>query len=392
MDSIALSSDNVYKVIDVLRSVLGEGEVNLHHPIFRGNESKYLNDCIDSTYVSSVGPYVEKFEKDLAAFTGAKYAISIVNGTAALHLALLLAGVNRGDEVLVPTLTFIGTPNAISYCGAIPHFVDSESITFGIDPFKLRTWLNKIAHIKNGMCINHQTGKVIRAIVPVHIFGHPCAIGELTELANEFHISLVEDAAEAFGSWYKGRHAGTFGDLGVLSFNGNKIITTGGGGAILTDNQELAIRAKHLSTTAKKTHLWSFDHDSIGFNYRMPNINAALGCAQLELMPEFLSSKRLLFNAYTSAFEFISGLKILKEPSDSKSNYWLQAIVLDPQNSHLKEQILQLSNNAKIMTRPIWKLNHHQDPYKMCPRADDLTIAESLIGRVINIPSSAGYI
>lgn len=392
MESLSLSSDNLHQVVDALHAILGTGENNLHHPVFRGNESKYLNECIDSTYVSSVGPFVDKFERDLAIFTGAKYAISVVNGTAALHLALLLSGVRSGDEVLVPTLTFIGTPNAVSYCGATPHFVDSEDKTFGIDPIKLRNWLNKISYIRDGVCINRQTGNVIRALVPVHVFGHPCAIGELVELATEFHLNLVEDAAEALGSWYRGRHAGTFGSLGVLSFNGNKIITTGGGGAILTDNYELAMRAKHLSTTAKKAHLYYFDHDLIGFNYRMPNINAALGCAQLELVSEFIDSKRALYEAYASAFRLISGLKIFKEPNESKSNYWLQALVLDPKNIHLREGLLKLTNASKIMTRPIWRLNHNQGPYKMSPRADDLTMAESLVERVINIPSSAGYI
>lgn len=392
MESISLSSDNLDRVITTLHSILGVGENNLHHPVFRGNESKYLNDCIESTYVSSAGPFVDKFERDLAIYTGAKYAISVVNGTAALHLALLLSGVRSGDEVLVPTLTFIGTPNAISYCGATPHFVDSEDKTFGIDPIKLKNWLNKISYIKDGVCINRITGNVIRALVPVHIFGHPCAISELVELAGEFHLNLVEDAAEALGSWHKGRHPGTFGSLGILSFNGNKIITTGGGGAILTDNYELALRAKHLSTTAKKAHLYSFDHDLIGFNYRMPNINAALGCAQLELISEFLESKRALHEAYVSAFKLISGLKIFKEPDESRSNYWLQALVLDPENIHLRERLLELTNNVKIMTRPIWKLNHNQSPYKSCPRADDLTMAESLVERVINIPSSAGYL
>lgn len=392
MESISLSSDNLDRVITTLRSVIGAGENNLHHPVFKGNELKYLNNCIESTYVSSAGPFVDKFERDLAIFTGAKYAISVVNGTAALHLALLLSGVRSGDEVLVPTLTFIGTPNAVSYCGATPHFVDSEDRTFGIDPIKLKNWLNKTSYVKDGVCINRTTGNVIRALVPVHIFGHPCAISELVELASEFHLNLVEDAAEALGSWHKGRHAGTFGSLGILSFNGNKIITTGGGGAILTDNYELALKAKHLSTTAKNAHLYAFDHDLIGFNYRMPNINAALGCAQLELISEFLESKRALHEAYASAFKLISGLKIFKEPDESRSNYWLQALVLDPENIHLRERLLTLTNNLKIMTRPIWKLNHNQAPYKASPRADDLTMAESIVERVINIPSSAGYL
>jgi aminotransferase in exopolysaccharide biosynthesis len=334
---------------------------------------------------------VHSFEKKIADITGSKFAIAVVNGTAALHIALILAGVKPNDEVIMPSLTFIGTANAVKYCGAHPHFVDSEEQTLGIDPLALLDWLKKNIFIANGEAINKITNRRIRAIIPVHIFGHPCQINLLTEIANEFSIRVVEDAAEALGSIKKGIHAGVYSDLGILSFNGNKIITTGGGGMILTSNEQIAKLAKHLTTTAKVQHQWRFEHDLVGFNYRMPNINAALGCAQLEKLDDFIKSKRKLFAAYELHMAKIKFIKIFKEPPDCYSNYWLQTILLDDDVSSSRDFILNSANNAGIMLRPTWVLMHRLKMFKDCPRAP-LPIAESLERRIINIPSSAGIL
>jgi len=290
------------QVVTAIRSVVGAGPVALHEPRFTGNEWLYLKECLDSTFVSSVGKFVDRFEHDLAKFTGAKYAIAVVNGTAALHIALKLAGVQAGDEVLVPALTFIATTNAVIYCNATPHFVDSEIGTLGVDAAKLRDYLISHTEQRSGQCINRATGQVIRALVPMHTFGHPVDIDGLIAIAHDFNIVLAEDAAESLGSYYHGQHTGTFGLLGTLSFNGNKTITTGGGGAILTNDAALARHAKHLTTTAKLPHAWEFRHDEIGYNYRLPNLNAALGCAQLEQLPVKLAEKRKLFRRYQTAF------------------------------------------------------------------------------------------
>jgi aminotransferase in exopolysaccharide biosynthesis len=279
------------EVTKAVRKVVGEGPVKLHEPTFDGNESRYLQDCIDSTYVSSVGKYVDQFEIELAKFTGAKHAISVVNGTAALHLALKLAGILPGDEVLVQGFTFVATANPVTYCGATAHFVDIEDENLGIDPIKLFEYLKEISTTSDGLTINTKTGKTIKALIVMHTFGHPSKIDELNEIAKRFNLVLLEDAAESIGSYYKGRHTGTFGAMGTLSFNGNKTITTGGGGAILTNDSELAKQAKHLSTTAKIAHKWAFNHDQIGYNYRMPNLNAAIGCAPLERLPNKLENK-----------------------------------------------------------------------------------------------------
>jgi perosamine synthetase len=289
------------QVVAAIRSVVGSGPVVLHEPRFVGNEWSYVKECLDSTFVSSVGKFVDRFEADLAAYTGAKYAIAVVNGTAALHVALRLAGVQPGDEVLVPALSFVATANAVAYCGASPHFVDSEERTLGLDPRALRDYLSAIAEIRGGSCVNRATGRVIRSVAPMHVFGHPLDIEGMLSVARDFHLVLVEDAAESLGSTMRGRHTGTFGLMGSLSFNGNKTITTGGGGAIITDDASLAKRAKHITTTAKVPHRWEYQHDEVGFNYRMPNINAALGCAQLEQLAGFVTAKRALFKRYEAA-------------------------------------------------------------------------------------------
>ena len=376
------------QVVTAIRSVVGAGPVALHEPKFSGNEWLYLKECLDSTFVSSVGKFVDRFEHDLAKFTGAKYAIAVVNGTAALHIALRLAGVQAGDEVLVPALTFIATTNAVIYCNATPHFVDSEIGTLGVDAAKLRDYLISHTEQRSGQCINRATGQVIRTLLPMHTFGHPVDIDGLLAIAYDFNIALVEDAAESLGSYYHGQHTGTFGLLGTLSFNGNKTITTGGGGAILTNDAALARHAKHLTTTAKLPHAWEFRHDEIGYNYRLPNLNAALGCAQLEQLPVKLSAKKALFLRYQIAFEQVIGVKIMSEPVQCQSNYWLQTLLLDDENADQRDSILRMSNDAGFMTRPAWTLMNELTPFKDYPLMD-LTTAKSLEQRLINIPSSS---
>jgi perosamine synthetase len=379
------------QVVSAIQSVIGEGPVALHEPTFGGNEWLYLKECLDSSFVSSVGKFVDQFELDLANYTGAKHAVAVVNGTAALHVSLKLAGVKSENEVLVPALTFIATANAITYCGATPHFVDSEETTLGIAADKLRDYLRNYTEQFSGQCVNIATGKVIRAMVPMHTFGHSVDIDNLLSIAHDFNILVIEDAAESLGSYYHGKHTGTFGLMGVLSFNGNKTITTGGGGAILTNDPKIAGYAKHITTTAKIPHTWEFNHDEIGYNYRLPNINAALGCAQLEQLPGMLANKRKLFKRYQTAFSSLDGIDLLSEPKECQSNYWLQTLVLNPEQADQRDAILQVSNQAGFMTRPVWKLMHQLKFYADCPRMD-LTVAESLSARLINIPSSSSLI
>ncbi|MFT3858161.1 MAG: LegC family aminotransferase [Aquabacterium sp.] len=381
--------DLASQIVQAIRSVVGPQPAALHQPCFMGNEWTYLKDCLDSTYVSSVGAFVDRFEAELASHVGARHAVAVVNGTAALHVALKLAGVCPGDEVLIPALTFVATANAVAYCGAIPHFVDSETDALGIDPIALRAYLSEVTALHSGQCVHRETGRVIRAIVPMHVFGHPVQIEALTAIAHDFHLALVEDAAEALGSTIQGRHAGTFGLMGTLSFNGNKTITTGGGGAVITNDAELARHAKHLTTTAKVPHRWNFIHDEIGFNYRMPNLNAALGCAQLEQLPGFIASKRRLFALYQQAFADVPGVRMMGEPAGCQSNYWLQTLLLDDTHSHLRDEILAATNDAGLMTRPLWTLMPDLAPYASCPSMT-LTGARECVRRAINIPSSAG--
>ncbi|WP_459950518.1 LegC family aminotransferase [Denitratisoma sp. agr-D3] len=376
-------------VVAAVRNVTGNGPVALHEPSFQGNEWTYLKECLDTGYVSSVGAFVNRFEADLAAYTGARHAVAVVNGTAALQVALHLAGVLPGEEVLVPALTFVATASAVMHGGAVPHFVDSETGTLGIDPVRLREYLAQATEMRGGLCCNRRSGRVIRALVPMHTFGHPVDIDGLIAVAHDFQLEVVEDAAESLGSTVNGRHTGTFGKLGTLSFNGNKTITTGGGGAILTNDPEMARRAKHLTTTAKVPHRWEYVHDEIGFNYRMPNINAALGCAQLEQMPRMLQSKRALYHRYVQAFSDVPGVGIVGEPQACTSNFWLQTLLLDTDVADQRDAILQATNDAGQMTRPAWRLLHRLQPYQNCPRMN-LAVAESLEQRLINLPSSAG--
>ena len=382
-----------------LASTPGTTGVALHEPRFQGNEQRYVQDCIVSTFVSSVGPYVDRFERELAAYTGARRAVAVVNGTAALQVALQLAGVEAGDEVIVPALTFVATANAVHYRGAIPHFADSAPDTLGLDPMALRDWLQTTIERTSGACRNRHTGRRLRALVPMHTFGHPCDLDGLLAIARDYRLTLVEDAAESLGSRYQGRHTGTFGLLGTLSFNGNKIITTGGGGAILTDDDRLADRAKHLTTTAKRPHRWEYVHDAIGYNFRLPNLNAALGCAQLEQLPDFLASKRRLYGRYRDAFATLAPVRLMQEPPGCDSNYWLQTLILEEGPAETanvsvadqRDAVLAATNDAGLMTRPAWTLMHHLEPYRDCPRAP-LPVAESLARRIINLPSSAGLV
>ncbi len=387
MSTILRKSAKSSEILDAIKSVVGDEHANLHEPSFEGNELNYLKECIESTFVSSSGKFVDKFEDDLAAFTSAKFAISVVNGTSALHLSLILCGVKPGDEVLVPALSFVATANAVAYCGATPHFVDSNYETLGLDANKLREYLTAETQMINGLCVNKKTQRVIRAVVPMHTFGHPVDIEEVLVLAKDFNLQLIEDAAESLGSLYKNRHTGTFGRFGVLSFNGNKTITTGGGGAILTNNEEDATKAKHMSTTARLKHNWIFKHDDIGFNYRMPNLNAALGCAQMEGLPEKLRSKKFLFNKYSKAFSGIEGVNIFAEPRDCSSNYWLQTLMLSEDNLELRDEILAATNAQNIMTRPIWTPLSELQPYSSSPSMK-LDVVKSLEKRLINLPSS----
>lgn len=384
------ASFSTQAVLNALQSVLpsGDGFVSLHEPCFTGNEWIYAKECLDTGWVSSVGKFVDRFEEDLAAYTGVKRAIAVVNGTAALHICLLLAGVKATDEVLMPALTFIATANAVSYCGATPHFIDSEERTLGVDPRKLAKYLEEIAEQRLEGCYNRLTGRRIKAIVPMHTFGHPVDLDPLRDVCQAFNITLIEDAAESLGSFYKGRHTGQWGILSALSFNGNKTITTGGGGAILTNDEELGRLAKHITTTAKIPHRWEFNHDMIGYNYRMPNINAALGCAQLEQLPSFLVAKRDLAERYCQAFTDIPGIRFVSEPANSRSNYWLNTLLLDEKCADQRDALLKTTNDAGIMTRPSWALMNKQPMFADCPKMD-LTVAESLEQRLINIPSSA---
>jgi perosamine synthetase len=377
-------------VLSALKSVLPQNKdnVSLHEPQFSGNEWAYVKECLDTGWVSSVGKYVERFEHDLAEFTGAKRAVAVVNGTAALHVCLQLVGVKPGAEVLVPALTFVATANAVTYCGAIPHFVDSELKTLGMAPVKLDTYLKNITEIRQDGCYNKQSGRRIAAVIPMHTFGHPVDLDALTEVCARYRIAMVEDAAESLGSFYKGRHTGNWGRVSALSFNGNKVITTGGGGAILTNDEEMGRLAKHITTTARISHPWELSHDMIGYNYRLPNINAALGCAQLEQLPVFLKHKRALADRYKTVFKGVQGVTFFVEPTHGTSNYWLNALLIDENQSDKRDAVLELTNRSGIQTRPAWTLMHRLPMFTECPHMD-LSVAEDIARRLINIPSSA---
>jgi aminotransferase in exopolysaccharide biosynthesis len=375
-----------HNVVSFIHELYGtEGMVLLHVPTFRGNEKKYLNECIDSTFVSSVGKFVDRFEEMMVEYTGTQKAVVCVNGTNALHMAMLLVGVEREDEVITQALTFIATCNAISYIGAHPVFIDVDKDTMGLSPDAMEAWLKEYAEIKGDNCYNKRTGRRIKACVPMHTFGHPVHLDKLVEVCNRYHLKLIEDAAESLGSLYKGKHTGTFGQIGAISFNGNKTITTGGGGMLLFQDEKLGNFAKHLTTQAKVPHRWEFVHDHIGYNYRMPNINAALGCAQMENLDHYITDKRETANIYREFFKEIDGIDFFEEPVNCRSNYWLNVVILKDRNA--QQEFLQFTNDNGIMTRPIWELMNRLPMFEHCQH-DSLENTIWFADRVVNIPSS----
>lgn len=391
--------------IDFIKSVYGNKDfIPLAVPVFAGNEKAYLNECIDTTFVSSVGKFVDRFEEDMAKYTGSKRAVVCVSGTNALHMSLLLAGVKKDDEVLTQALTFIATCNALSYIGAYPVFLDVDTSTMGLSPDAMKDWLQNNAEVRKNIliselpenqyfafhedelaCYNKNTGRRIKACVPMHTFGHPVRIEEIAVLCKEWHIELVEDAAESIGSTYKEKHTGTFGKIGAISFNGNKTITTGGGGMMLFNDEELGAYAKHITTQAKVPHLWEFRHDHIGYNYRMPNINAALGCAQLENLDKYIESKRRVAAEYEAYFKNVDDIEFFIDSEDTFSNYWLNAVILKDKEAQL--DFLQQTNDNGVMTRPIWELMNRLPMFEQCEN-DGLKNTIWFADRVVNIPSS----
>ena len=377
---------NFPRIIDFIRSLYPDRDfIPLHEPHFGGNEKRYLEDCIDSTFVSSVGKYVDRFEEMIREFTGAKCAVATVNGTAALHIALLLAGVQRNDLVITQPLTFIATCNAISYCGAEPMFIDIDRQTLGLSADALEVWLAANSVLEGENCYHIGSRQRLAACVPMHTFGHPCQIDRIVEICERYHIPVVEDSAESIGSYYKGRHTGTFGKLGIFSFNGNKTITTGGGGMIITNDDELGKLAKHITTTAKVPHPWEFVHDMTGYNYRLPNVNAALGCAQMEQLPEILANKRETAWHYQEFFAGLDGVTYIPEPKDCVSNYWLNVILFNDREA--RNGFLQQSNTSKVMTRPAWTLMNKLAMFSKAI-SGDLEISEEIEACLVNIPSS----
>ncbi len=382
-----MSKVSTKQVYNAIKKTIGVGPHKLHEPYFSKKEIKLTNDTIKKNFVSSAGEYGKKFENKLKKLTKAKYVISVINGTQALFISMKALGIDNNQEVLVPSLTFIGTVNAISYTGAEPHFVDSNIKHLGIDCKKLEVYLKKISKIKNNKCINKKTGRIISGIIPVHIFGHSCDIENIILLAKKFKLKIIEDAAEAVGSFYKKKHLGTFGEVGCLSFNGNKIITTGGGGAVITNKKKLADRINHLANTAKIKHNWEYIHDDVGYNFKLPSINAALGIAQLEKLQIFLKAKRKLFSEYSKNFKDIRGVSIFKEGKHLRSNYWLQTLILDKKHRFLKNKILKYCFQKKFYLRPSWKLISSLKPYQKKQKMN-LSGSKEIINRVINLPSS----
>jgi len=390
---MSTSNSSKQEFLAVLKSVLGESgssPIALHEPNIGQRENELVSKCLASGWVSSVGEYISEFEQGLAKFTNSKHAIAVVNGTAALHVALHSVGVKPGDEVLVPTLSFVATANAVSHCGAIPHFVDSDPETLGLDPLALREHLRANASLRDGELHNTSTGRRIIAVVPMHTFGHPMQIEALIDVAKEFNLVVVEDAAESIGSYVGSTHTGTFGRCSSLSFNGNKTITTGGGGAILTNDSGLAQRIRHLATTAKMPHDYEYIHDAVAFNYRMPNINAALGCAQLSRLDDFLSAKRVLAKKYSEGFSSARSMQFVAEPHGTTSNYWLNTIRLSKPDLSLRDELLVAARASGYMCRPAWNLLHTLPMYESSPRAK-LPVAQNLWQSLINIPSSARH-
>ena len=378
------NTESADALISFVRRIYGDEFVTLHHPVFEGNERKYLVECIDSNFVSSVGAKVTEFENQVAEFTGASYAVATVNGTAALHVSLKLVGVQPGDEVITQALTFVATCNATSYCGATPVFVDVDLDTLGMSPEALHGWLRSNVVICEGGAINQTTGARIAACIPMHTFGIPCRIARIIEICKEYGIPVVEDAAESLGSYIGRRHTGTYGDIGTFSFNGNKIITTGGGGMIVTNDQALAVRARHLTTTAKVPHSYEFVHDEVGYNYRLPNLNAALGCAQMEKLPVMLAIKADLAKQYQD-FCDRHGFQFILSPVGTAPNHWLNAITLE--DAEQRDAFLNYTNSKGVMTRPVWRLMSSLAMFNGCQN-DGLMNSRWLEDRVVNLPSS----
>lgn len=377
-------------VANIIRQVIGDSDelVPLHEPEFSSSSWTMIKDCLDSTYVSSVGKYVDQFENEVAAACSTRHAVAVVNGTAALQVALIVCGVCADDEVIIPSLSFVATANAVVHAGAVPHFVDSNEHNFGIDVVSLQNHLHYITERRGKLVYNRETGRRISAIVPMHAFGHPADMDPLIDLANDYGLSVIEDAAEALGSTYKGRACGSIGQIGIFSFNGNKILTTGGGGALVTNDDELAKRARHLTTTAKVPHRWAFEHDEVGFNYRMPNLNAALGCSQMQDLGARLKQKRQLAQQYADAFGEMSAVEIIGEPASCSSNFWLNTLRLKIKDTTYRDQLLDLLNDQKISARPVWTLLHRLVMFSHCPKSN-LSVSERLEMQLINIPSSA---
>ena len=377
-------------ILEAVAAAIGPAKepVLLHRPYFPPTAWQYVKECLDTGWVSSAGSYVTKFEQMLAQTTGCKRAVATVNGTAALEICMRLAGVQAGDEVICPSLTFVATANAIFHCNATPHFVDVSLDRLSICPQALEDRLRQIAKPGAGGTVNRETGQRIAAICLMHCFGHPGDLDSILEICGRYEIPLIEDAAESLGSYYKAKHTGRFGKLSAVSFNGNKILTTGGGGAILTDDELLADHAKHLTTTAKVPHPWDFHHDEVGWNYRLPNINAALGVSQLEILPELLRAKRAIAESYMHAFQDVAGVRVLREPADCQSNYWLNAIIIDDYEPKMHTSILKSLNEAGYQSRPIWEPMHRLPMFASCPRGP-MCNTEQLKSQLINLPSSA---
>ena len=378
------------QIVNIIKKILGKGRHSLHEPYFCGNEWNYVKKTLDENYVSSIGTFVNKFEDQIKKFTKSKYAISVVNGTEALHLSLVACGVKSNDEVLVPTITFVGTANSIIYSGATPHFIDSEFETLGIDPLKLEKYLEEITIKKGKFYFNKKTKRKIKAIIPVHIFGNICQIDKILKISNKYNLIVIEDAAEALGSFFKNKHAGTFGLVGCFSFNGNKILTTGGGGAIITNNRLLAKKIKHLSTTAKINHLWEYIHDEVGYNFRMPNLNAALGSAQIENLKKFLSSKKKLFLRYCKEFSKLNEVRLIQNPKLSSSNNWLNTIFIKNSSIKKRDKVLNLAHKNQIYLRPVWTPLHQLKHFRSMPKMN-LENAKKIYISCLNLPSSSHY-
>lgn len=376
------------EVVAAVRSVTGTAaSIPLHTPIIGDVETRFVNECLESTFVSSVGPFVSRMEQEIADVTGARHAIAVSSGTVALQVALVLAGVQPGDEVVIPSLSFVATANAVVHAGGVPVFIDSDPVTLGMSVRALADFLATLT-ADGGAPVNPVSGRRVAAVVPMHTFGHPLEITSICDLAAAHGIAVVEDAAESLGSFVDGRHTGTFGTLGILSFNGNKIVTTGGGGMILTDDEELGARAKHLTSTAKLPHPWEFEHDEVAWNYRMPNLNAALGVAQLSRLPEFLETKREIARLYAEAFAGVDGLSFIEEPPGTTSNYWLCSVRLDEPDLAERDRILAALNHDGIQARPFWNLLSEQRMYRDA-QTDGLTEARALLASVVCLPSSA---